>query len=593
MQAIPSLTSFVWKTFRRYTVANTSILFFSLAWTLDQTAWPYVFKLLIDAITQYEGDRQHLFQHMQPYVLLVFGLWLTIELSFRCVGLLISKYHPKMDADTHRELFSYVLKHSHRYFSDRLVGTIADKIGGQMAGAVVSIISLISWAFIPASLAIIISVSVMATLHPFFALVLGGWCVLQVCIGVIGGKGISKRSASHSEALSQVHGATVDSMSGYTTVSLFARRSHEESYVDALRQLWQRKYQRTLLYQEGVRLVMGLVGGGAWLGLIWLSLYSWQQGIITTGDVVYVFTTTWNIMNIVWHVSSQQMPEMYKQIGICKQAMQMILVPHDIVDVADAKTLKVTRGEIVFDKVNFHYVPEYNIFNDKSLMIRGGERVGLVGYSGSGKSTFIHLILRFYDVESGEIRIDGQNIATVTQDSLRGQIAMIPQDTALFHRSLMENIRYGRLDATDEEVIEAAKHAYCHDFIMQLPEGYAALVGERGVKLSGGQRQRIAIARAMLKNAPILLLDEATSALDSVSEKVIKGGLELLMKERTTIVIAHRLSTLIGLDRILVFDEGHIIEDGTHLELLAAGGHYAKLWNMQSAGFLPDANPDD
>ncbi len=255
-------------------------------------------------------------------------------------------------------------------------------------------------------------------------------------------------------------------------------------------------------------------------------------------------------------------------------------------DVLDAKPLVVTKGHIKFEQVTFYYKEDNSLFEQLDVEIQAGTKVGLVGASGSGKTTFVNLILRFFDVESGRILIDGQDIAQVTQDSLHEQIAMIPQDTSLFHRSLMENIRYGRLEATDQEVIEAAKRAHCHEFISSLPEGYHTLVGERGIKLSGGQRQRIAIARAMLKNAPILVLDEATSALDSVTEKYIQVALSSLMQGRTVIVIAHRLSTLAEMDRILVFDQGHIIEDGNHPTLLAKQGHYAKLWHMQAGGFL-------
>ncbi len=588
-----SLFSFLWYIVRRYLWANIVILIAFLGWALDQVAWPYVFKMMIDGISQYQGDRAAIFQVLEYQVWIVIGLWAYIECSFRIGGATIAHTHPKMDADIHRELFEYVQQHSHRFFSDRLVGSIADKIGGQMAGSGVTLIQLMITVFSPTVVAIIAVMVLMAMLHPSLALVLGAWCVLHILLGIVGGLGISRRIALQAEALSTLNGAVVDSYGGHTTVNIFARRAHEAAMVNRLRDDWTRKHQRALWYQECIRLLMGLLGGVAFIGLMWLAIHQWQQHRITTGDVVFVLTATWNIMTMVWHLASTHIPHFYKQVGICKQAMQTILVPHDIVDAPDARPLVVTRGEIAFDKVHFHYVPEYNIFSDKSLLIRGGERVGLVGYSGSGKSTFMNLILRFYDVESGEIRIDGQNIANVTQDSLRSQIAMIPQDTTLFHRSLMENIRYGRLEATDEEVIEVSKRAYCHEFIMQLPQGYQALVGERGVKLSGGQRQRIAIARAMLKNAPILLLDEATSALDSMSEKAIKESLAELMKERTTIVIAHRLSTLMGLDRILVFDKGHIIEDGTHAQLLAAGGHYAKLWNMQAGGFLPDAENNE
>jgi ATP-binding cassette subfamily B protein len=263
--------------------------------------------------------------------------------------------------------------------------------------------------------------------------------------------------------------------------------------------------------------------------------------------------------------------------------------PHEIVDLVSAKPLKVTQGKIEFKQVSFHYDEGTHLFKNKNIIIPAGQKVGLVGFSGSGKSTFVNLILRLFDVESGEITIDGQNIKVVTQASLRENIAMIPQDISLFHRTLMDNIRYGRIEASDLDVIEASKKAHCHEFITQLADGYQSLVGERGIKLSGGQRQRIAIARAMLKNAPILILDEATSALDSMTEKHIQDGLHLLMKNRTTIVIAHRLSTLSEMDRILVFDLGKIIEDGTHETLINANGHYARMWQMQAGGFLPSS----
>lgn len=268
--------------------------------------------------------------------------------------------------------------------------------------------------------------------------------------------------------------------------------------------------------------------------------------------------------------------------------MNALVIPHDIKDKSNASQLVVTQGRIEFSKVKFHYQGGYSLFQNKSVTIEPGQKVGLVGYSGSGKSTFVNLILRLYEVVDGQILIDGQNLAEVTQESLRQAIAMIPQDPTLFHRSLMDNIRYGRTDATDEEVILASRKAHAHEFISLLPEGYKTLVGERGVKLSGGQRQRIAIARAILKNAPILMLDEATSQLDSITESNIQESLWDLMQGKTTLIVAHRLSTLLHMDRILVFDKGHIIEDGTHTELLNRGGLYKTLWDAQVGGFLPD-----
>jgi ATP-binding cassette subfamily B protein len=269
-------------------------------------------------------------------------------------------------------------------------------------------------------------------------------------------------------------------------------------------------------------------------------------------------------------------------------SLSLLRVPHGITDRAGAAPLRVSEGAIAFENVFFAYNPGQNLFRDKNILIPAGQKVGLVGFSGSGKSTFVNLILRLYDLESGAIRIDGQDIASVTQDSLREQIALIPQDPVLFHRSLRDNIAYARPDASDEDIIAASLQAHCHEFISAAKEGYNAIVGERGVKLSGGQRQRIAIARAILKNARILIFDEATSSLDSFTESAIQHSMQDMMRGRTTIVIAHRLSTLTSMDRLLVFKDGSIVEDGTHAGLLAANGHYARLWNMQVGGFLPD-----
>jgi len=296
--------------------------------------------------------------------------------------------------------------------------------------------------------------------------------------------------------------------------------------------------------------------------------------------------TVW-LLGWLWYITFQ-LTIFVREKATVGNALKLIQQSHGLTDKKNAQPVQITQGEICFGDVTFSYQKNCTVFSQLNLIIPGGQRIGLVGYSGSGKSTFVNLILRFYDVQSGRILIDQQNIANVTQDSLRAQIAMIPQEPALFHRTLMENIRYGRLDATDEEVIEASRLAHCHEFIGKLDDGYNALVGERGVKLSGGQRQRIAIARAMLKNAPILILDEATSSLDSVTEKLIQESLHILMQGRTTIVVAHRLSTLSGLDRIIVFDKGAIIEEGTKEHLLNLHGHFAKLWNMQTEGFLAD-----
>jgi ABC-type multidrug transport system fused ATPase/permease subunit len=277
----------------------------------------------------------------------------------------------------------------------------------------------------------------------------------------------------------------------------------------------------------------------------------------------------------------------YTSFADATELVEILDQPHEIKDARGAKALRVTRGELVFDQVKFSYGAG-SVLNDFDLKIQPGEKIALVGTSGAGKSTIVKLLFRFYDLTSGAITVDGQNIKNVTQDSLRGSIALVPQEPILFHRSLFENIRYGKPDATEKDVMKAAKLAHCHEFIEKLPQGYETQVGERGVKLSGGERQRVAIARAILKNAPILVLDEATSSLDSESEGLIQDALRSLMRGKTTIVIAHRLSTIMSMDRIVIMDQGKVADTGTHAELLQKTGIYQKLWNLQVGGFFQE-----
>jgi ATP-binding cassette subfamily B protein len=315
-------------------------------------------------------------------------------------------------------------------------------------------------------------------------------------------------------------------------------------------------------------------------------IFYWILGEISTGEVVQLFYTVWNVSFVMLRLADMA-PEFFRALGVAKQALSLMEDPQDLADQPEAQELKVTNGEIVFESVDFHYA-EKKLFHQKNVRILGKEKVGIVGFTGAGKSTFINLILRFFSVDGGRILIDGQDISSVSLESLRRHIALIPQDPILFHRSLRENICYANPTASKEEMIYVTKQAHCDEFISHLPNGYESKVGERGTKLSGGEKQRIAIARAMLAKAPILILDEATSSLDSVTERYIQDSLEKLMENRTTLVVAHRLSTLSRMDRILVFDKGAIVEEGTHEVLLSKNGLYARMWNMQVGGFLSD-----
>jgi ATP-binding cassette subfamily B protein len=456
-----------------------------------------------------------------------------------------------------------------------------------MMRGVPEILAMLTDAMLASVLGVIFSAFTMYLVQPVFAFVFIIWASIYFYITWHLSKKGREYATVLAESKSTLSGKQVDSVSNITNVRLFAKREFEVRYVKKYTDDTVNKDRRLQWYLLKMRVFQFLSMTAVLAAMLYLLIKARSQGTVTVGDFALILGLSARILDSLWNVANNFV-RFAQEIGTCQQALTIINAPHDIVDLPDAKPLSFSKGNITFDNVTFNYQRNKNLFQNKQVEIEAGSKVGLVGFSGSGKTTFVNLILRFFEVESGCILIDGQDIAKVTQDSLHENISMIPQDTSLFHRSLMENIRYGRIDASDEEVIATSKRAHCHEFISQLAEGYDSLVGERGIKLSGGQRQRIAIARAMLKNAPILILDEATSALDSVTEKYIQAGLEALMQGHTTIVIAHRLSTLSEMDRILVFDKGHIIEDGTHKQLLRTKGHYARMWEMQAGGFLPE-----
>lgn len=587
-----TLAGFIWHFVKKYWIQFALIQLFCFAWSLDHTLMPYILKMIIDTITTNSENRSEMWSLLTVPITLALSLWLILEIFFRAGGFMMAKIFPRLEADVRMSMFNYVQNHSQNYFSNHFSGSLSNKISDMTQG-ITQILQQIMMVFLPVFLAIVISTTLFATINSWFALILVTWIVVHITISLLFARNCAKFSDQHAESRSSLVGKIVDVLTNISNVRLFARNRYESSYLKKYQAIEQEKHQRQLRYIEWMKFALGVSSFlGSFIAINVYMLYSWQHYLITTGDVVFIFNTMWNITMMTW-VASVELPTLFRDIGVCRQALTIIADPHEIVDKPGAQPLKVKEGVITFDHVSFNYRKNQNIFENKNITIQAGEKVGLVGYSGSGKSTFVHLILRYFDVDKGAILIDGQDISKVTQDSLHEQIAFIPQDASLFHRTLMDNIRYGKLDALDSEVFTAAAEANCTEFIERNPEGYQALVGERGVKLSGGQRQRIAIARAILKNAPILILDEATSALDSVTEKLIQDSLYELMKGRTSLVIAHRLSTLSGMDRILVFHEGKIIEEGTHTDLLAANGHYAELWEMQAGGFLPDGTEEE
>ncbi|MDX2483518.1 MAG: ABC transporter ATP-binding protein [Pseudodonghicola sp.] len=493
--------------------------------------------------------------------------------------------NPMVLARLHR----WTLGQSVQFFDDDFAGRIAQK-QMQAAGAVTNVavesINVVAFALasILGSLVLMTSISWHVTL--LFLL----WLVVYLVIIRWFLPRVRERAAGRAGARAVVSGQIVDTITNIKTVKLFAHADHEDrAALGALRGFRDRALRFGRLAALFRFCLMGLAGVLPVL-LIGATLLLWRQGLASEGNIVAAGAVAIRLSQMTGWVSFALMG-IYSDIGEIEDGMRTLTPPVRLQDAPGATALQVPEGEIVFDKVNFAYGREVGGVSDINLTIHAGEKLGIVGASGAGKSTLVSLLLRLYQAESGEIRIDGQPIQSVTQESLRRQIGMVTQETAMFNRSAMDNIRYGRPDAADDEVMRAAKKAEAHDFILTLGDhmgrkGYEAHLGERGVKLSGGQRQRVALARAILKDAPILVLDEATSALDSEVEAAIQTALERVMQGKTVLAIAHRLSTLSEMDRIIVLEAGRIVEQGTHEVLLARNGRYAQFWARQSGGFL-------
>jgi ATP-binding cassette, subfamily B, multidrug efflux pump len=485
----------------------------------------------------------------------------------------------------------HVVRQSIGYFQSDFAGRIASRVmetGYALRASVVSIISVVLYL---AALALT-SVIVVGRADLRLTLPILGWAAGYVLLLAWIVPQIRKASTDIAYARSTVTGRIVDSYTNILTVKLFANGALEDDYV---RGSLDRHTRMMRVQMRGfTRLTFGLacLSGVLLVATGAMALALWQAGEIGIEMVATALPLTLQLSSTAGRVA-MEITSMFEQFGTVHEGMDTVAKPIRVTDRADAVPVAIRQGSVSFETISFHYGRDSGVIEDLTLHIAPGEKVGLVGRSGAGKSTLVNLLLRFHDLERGRILIDGRDVTLTTQESIRSQIAVVTQDTSLLHRSILENIRYGRPDATPEEVEAAARKAHAHDFIMELEDwggrrGYDAHVGERGVKLSGGQRQRIAIARVILKNAPILILDEATSALDSEVEAAIQEQLENLMEGKTVIGIAHRLSTIARMDRLVIMDRGRIVEQGTHAELLALGGHYASLWRRQSGGFMTD-----
>ncbi len=589
-QSLPkTLFPFIWHFLREY--KSAVIVYVALA--IVAGFWgPFnsmLIKQVINLLPNVTGGDISIL--IVPAILIVVNFIVFDNFTWRGITYIRAKFIPVILNHIIGESMDHVLGKSHQFYQDNLSGKISKQITN-LADGVEKLTSSVACNFLRGASLLLTAIIAAYFVNPIFCFILVSWFILFSSASILMSKKLVMLSDAQASAESIVVGELVDSLSNHSNVRIFSRKAFENSRMAPFFEKQQKAYTATYFYS----LIMHSIQGGLIAIMMASSCYFlvhlYSKNLVTIGDFALILGLSMETGHMMWFTMSE-VDEFNKAVGRCKQSLMALMLPLEIQDKPNARALNCTHGQITFDNVKFHYKGTEPLFQNKSIEIGAGQKVGLVGYSGGGKSTFVNLILRLYDATDGAILIDGQDIRDVTQDSLRENIAMIPQDPSLFHRSLMENIRYGRINASDEEVIEAAIKAHAHEFISTLPQGYYSLVGERGVKLSGGQRQRIAIARAILKNAPILILDEATSQLDSVTESLIQESLWELMQNKTTIVIAHRLSTLLHMDRILVFDKGKIYEDGTHSALLARGGLYKHLWDAQVGGFLGDEKMED
>jgi ATP-binding cassette subfamily B protein len=552
---------------------------------------PYATGQIIKAVTRAHEQSLSLVAHLSGPLWLFIGLAIGEVVFSRAGGACQIYIGPRQRQAVTRAMYAYLQHHSHRFLSNDFAGSLAHKISETAAGYSQTIWTLI-FDFYPMVIVFGVAIYMLDRAHKGLAEFVAVWAVCFVAASFWLATRTRPFAVAASAARSDTTGRIVDAVTNLTSTRLFARLDYEREYLDAQLGKELRAVMKSNTYSERVRWFQYSAAAVLKIGVLYYALLLWGRGEISVAEFVVASTTTLLIINEARNLSRRFL-EFFEYLGNIANGVHTIVRPHEIADVPGAVRKTIERGRIEFRDVSFAYAAEQPIFQHLSVTIQAGQRVGLVGFSGSGKSTFVSLILRLYDPQAGQILIDGQDIGTMKQDSLHSQLSLIPQDPNLFHRSLLENIRYGRLEATDEEVIDAARRAHAHEFITKIKDQYASLVGERGVKLSGGQRQRIAIARVVVKNAPILILDEATSSLDSVTEQAIQDTLNDVMQDKTVIVVAHRLSTIAHLDRILVFDQGRIVEDGTHEELLAQRGAYHQLWSRQAGGFVLDDGAAD
>ncbi|MEI7462935.1 MAG: ABC transporter ATP-binding protein [Candidatus Taylorbacteria bacterium] len=548
---------------------------------------PIYYKQLFDVLsrsTDFAGSVPQLINII--IYIFVFNMiwWVTFSLRNFTMARLQAETMNKL----RQNAYDYLIEHSYAFFSNNFGGSLVQRVNRFMR-SFERVTDRLFFELLPMLVKVVGICIVLWYIKPIFSFFIIIWMLIFFCISLFFSRWKRPYDVKSAALESKATAALADSLSNHTTIQMFNRSRHESSLFSNANTSHTVSMIDKWTIANIVDAVQAIFNIFVEFTIFYFAIKYWGMGMLSIGTFVLLQIYVIGLMDNFWGWG-RIMRDVYESYGDAKEMVEIIKLPHDVKDMSSAQDLNVSHGEIKLDNVVFSFNKEKSVLNGIILNIKPGERVGLIGPSGAGKSTLVRLLLRLYDVDNGTITIDGQDISKVTQGSLRDSISFVPQDPLLFHRTLKENILYGKTDATDEQVVNAAKLAHCHQFITTFPSGYDTYVGERGIKLSGGERQRVAIARAILKNAPILILDEATSSLDSHSEVLIQDALDTLMRGKTVIVIAHRLSTIHKMNRIVVIDHGKVIEEGSHDELIANNsGLYAKLWSLQSQGFIKDS----
>ena len=573
--------SIYWQHAKNYRAYIFGILAFFVVYILADGLAPYLYKLFINNLIGYDFTK---YRTLLIILAVILSARAIRSFSYRAKDYLTNFFEPRVMDDITNTCFDHMHQNSYSFFSGNFVGSLVNKVKKMERGFEIVTDRIID-DFLRTVLFVILAVTVLSLTHLILGVAVLIWCVIYATAIYWFSLYKLKFDLKKSELDTTITGQLADTFTNNINIKLFSNFKKEqrdfhqitEEHFKIRRYSWDLMTYLEIM-QGALMLIMEAL-------MMYLALKFWKSGRLTVGDFTLIQLYLISLFDRLWGMG-KQVRSFYEALADANEMTEIMQQPHEIVDAQNAKKLTLLAGKIEFKNVGFYYHKNAEVLHKFNLQINAGERVALIGPSGGGKSTIVKLLFRFHDVTGGEILIDNQNIAQITQDSLRNNLALVPQDPILFHRTLMENIRYSKNDATDEEVIAAAQAAHAHEFITQSQHGYNTYVGERGIKLSGGERQRVAIARAILKNAPILVLDEATSSLDSESEHYIQDALKNLMKNKTVIVIAHRLSTIMQMDRIIVLESGRITEMGRHEELLKVEqGTYQKLWQIQAGGF--------